>query len=88
MFAVANMHTDCVNALLKCGADVNATAKDGGTALMLAASSDATEIVQALLSKGANAKEHFTQDGKTALMLATERGHLEIAELLRAAGAE
>jgi ankyrin repeat protein len=88
MFAVTNIHTDTVNLLLDHGADVNATANDGSTALMLAASCGANDIVRALLSKGAYVTGKFTTNGKTALMLAKEKGYTEIAELLREAGAE
>jgi ankyrin repeat protein len=65
---------------------VNATANDGGTALMLAASSGEIEIVRALLSKGADVSGRFTQTGKTALILAREKDYIDIAELLQAAG--
>ena len=85
MFAVTNMHTDTAKALLDHGADVNLMANDGSTALILAASSGATEIVRDLLSKGADVLAKLTQTGKTALMLAKEKGYTEIVELLQAA---
>lgn len=53
MFAVTNIHTETVKALLEHGADVNVTAQEGSTALLLAASSGDSEIVRTLLSKGA-----------------------------------
>jgi ankyrin repeat protein len=68
--------------LLKHGADVNATANDGATALMLAASSGEIESVRALLRSGADLSGRYAQNGKTALMLAKENNHAEILELL------
>jgi ankyrin repeat protein len=49
MFAATNIHTDSAKALLEHGADVNVTANDGSTALMLAASSGDSESVRDLL---------------------------------------
>jgi ankyrin repeat protein len=88
MFAVTNIQTDSVNLLLDHGADVNATANDGCTALMLAASSGDSEIVRGLLSKDAYVSGKFTATGKTVLMLAREKDYTEIVKLLQAAGAE
>ena len=88
MFAVTNMHTDTAKALLGKGADVNVKARDGSTALMLAASSGDREIVRELLSKGADVSARFTETGKTALMLAKEKGYTDIVQLLEAAGAK
>jgi ankyrin repeat protein len=67
---------------------VIAKANDGSTALMLAASSGDREIVQELLSKGAEVSAKFTQTGKTALMLAKEKGYDDIVQLLETAGAK
>ncbi len=47
-----------------------------------------SEIVRALLGKGAYVSGKFTETGKTALMLAREKDYTEIAKLLEAAGAE
>ena len=38
MFAAQNGHVDCLHELITSGAEVNIQQKDGGTALMLAAS--------------------------------------------------
>ena len=46
-----------------------------------------SEIVQALLAKGAKVNEK-NKDGKTALRIAEENGHTEIVELLKKAGAK
>jgi ankyrin repeat protein len=53
---------------------------------MYAAGEGHTEIVKALLAKGANpnAKD---MDGGTALMRATKRGHTKVANLLKKHGA-
>jgi ankyrin repeat protein len=74
--------------LLDHGADVNATANDGGTALMLAASAGDNDIVRALLSKGAYVTGKFTATGKSALMLAKEKNYTDITKLLQEAGAK
>ena len=65
--AASKGDTDKVQALLAKGADVNAKAYNGYTALMSAAWGGHTDIVQALLAKGAdvNAKQ---KNGSTALM--------------------
>jgi len=82
-----------VQALLAKGADVNAKANDGQTALMVASSHeqgfgllDHPNIVPALLAQGAdvNAKD---RTGQTALMHASYSGHLDIVRALLAKGA-
>jgi len=57
--------TTC-SVLLHAGADVNAAAKDGTTALMKAAGNAKADVVAYLLSKGANATLKDST-GKTAL---------------------
>jgi ankyrin repeat protein len=74
--------------LLEHGADVNVTANDGSTALILAASSGDSEIVRNLKSRGADVSAKLTQTGKTALMLAKEKGYGEIVQLLETAAAK
>lgn len=51
MFAAINRETSCGKELLENGADINAKANDGGTALMFAASEGDADLVRALLSK-------------------------------------
>ncbi len=56
--------------LIAYGANINAAAKDGTTALMKAAQNDKADVVEYLLSKGANPALKDT-NGKTALDYAT-----------------
>ena len=77
-------HRDLVQALLAKGADANAKANDGVTALMLASRQGHREVVQALLARGAdvNAKAN---DGRTALTVARDA---DVRALLVQAGAK
>ena len=85
MDAARKGDTAVVQELLDAGANVNATDKHGGTAVMMAAVNGHTDTVQVLLDAGAdiNMKHGF---GKSAKMLAAEKGHSEVVELLEAAG--
>ena len=76
-----------VKFLIAKGADVNAKALIGETALMMASGKGHKEVVELLLAKGADVNAKRT-DGATALMMATEKGHKEIRELLIKAGAK
>lgn len=60
---------------------------DGSTALSLAAKYGMTEVVEFLLSKGANVSSK-DEMGRTPLILAVEFGHAEIAGVLIAKGAD
>ncbi len=75
-----------VKTLLDKGADVNAKAPTGVTALMMASQSGHVDVVRALLAAKAdvNAK---TPIGDTALLLASQQGHAEVVKLLTASGA-
>lgn len=85
-------------ALLQKGADVNASNRNGETALILAATQYDPEAVQLLLQKGANVNAK-TKSGRTALMQAIDapkefdnQNHVvyspRIAKLLISAGAD
>ena len=82
-----------MKALLKSGADVNATTCESAyyhpgnsTALMFAAAEAHTETVKVLLANGANA-EAKNKGGETALLLAQRAGSREIAQILNRAKA-
>jgi len=65
-----------VKVLLAKGADVNAKANNGATALIMASQNGHLEVVKALLAKGAdvNAKAN----GWTALRIASHQGHSDM----------
>ena len=79
--------TEKVQALLAKGADVNAKANNGATALIAAAWGGHSDTVQALLAKGADVKAK-TNGGGTALMMAIKEGHKEIVRILMEAKAK
>ena len=59
----------------------------GGTALMFAAETGQTNIVNALIARGAGVNDR-NDKGYTALMLAVQKDHLDAAKALIAAGAD
>jgi len=75
-----------VNFLIKCGADVNGKDSGGTTALHLAASSNARDIVLLLLDHGAEVNTPDI-DGDTPLHNAAAKGHRNLVELLISRGA-
>lgn len=64
--AAENGNAKIAKTLLAAGADANKTAKGGWTPLMNAAKFDRTEMVDLLLSAGANIKAKYVRSGKTA----------------------
>lgn len=70
-----------VRAFLEKGADVNAAADNGATALHWAAAKGNVEIVRVLLKAGADVARPDSK-GLTALTLAENKGHAEVAELI------
>lgn len=76
-----------VTALLKAGANVNAKAVEGLTALMVASNSGHAAIVKLLLANGSDVNAATTPRGYTPLMFATENGNLEVMRALINAGA-
>jgi ankyrin repeat protein len=84
---------DTVKFLLDLGVDVNASDKEGWTALLLAAEKGHPSVVRVLLDRGANINAKcvcpdWLDGGWTALMIATKLGHDEIVQLLLDKGAE
>ena len=77
-----------ISALLDRGVDVNASDKDGVTALMVASFNGHSEAVNLLLSKRADVNAKTSDYGQTALRLASQHGHIEIVKLLLAAHAD
>ena len=88
MFAAMCGHDDILNALINVGADVNAAEnKYGITALMFAAGhwragGDSSNMVNALLDVGANAKA-IDIDGRTALDIARNNPGIEDPDTLK-----
>ena len=76
-------HAGAVSALVRLGADLDATDSGGGwTALMVAAYRGQVGIARALLAGGAD-RTLRRPDGKTALEMAEAEGEAEVATLLR-----
>jgi len=83
-YAASGGSARCVKALLAKGADPNATASNGPTALFEAASlgtSESAEIVRLLLAAGADPSVK-SNTGKIALDLALNHGDVEAVKLL------
>jgi len=75
-----------VAALVRSGADVNATTASGATPLLEAASNGRADVARMLLEAGADADARHRELG-TALDVAERAGRRELATLLRAHGA-
>lgn len=80
-------HAAAMRLLSAKGANVNATAADGSTAIMYAAANDDLELVRALIKAGANVKLK-SQLGTSALTEASIIGSAPIVEALLKAGAD
>ncbi|HEX6980563.1 MAG TPA: ankyrin repeat domain-containing protein [Alphaproteobacteria bacterium] len=77
---------DSVMRLLDAGADPDARASGGETALMAAAARGAVDIMEILVARGADVNA-TTDAGNTALMLAAARGRTEALRFLLVHGA-
>jgi ankyrin repeat protein len=71
-----------VRALIKQGAEVNAPHGDGMTALHWAASHGDADLVQTLLTAGANVKAQARINAYTPLFLASQHGHADVVDRL------
>jgi serine/threonine protein kinase len=86
--AAANGEASKVEAALRGGADVNASDKNGETALMKAAAAGHAAVVKALLDRPSRASVHDKdRGGETALMKAAVNGNLGIVKELLSHGA-
>lgn len=83
--AIYDDDLELVHILLSLGAQIEALDQNDDTALIAAAASGATKIVEALLTHGADI--NHIGPGKTALALASEEGHISLVKRLLAAGA-
>ena len=79
---------DALRALLKQGADVNASQGDGTTALHWAAMKGDAEMVQMLVTAGANLRATTRLGAYVPLYLAAKGGHSAAVASLLAAGAD
>jgi len=75
-----------VQALLKAGADVHASTKEGVTALITASFESSADIVKMLLAAGADI-DAANRKGSTSLMMASSNGDEHIVHILLEAGA-
>lgn len=71
-----------LQSLLKKGVDVNAKGTNGETALWMAAGAGHTEIVEALLERGADVNVKDKAYGATALYMAAQEGHTNAVKVL------
>ena len=69
------------------GANINAVAEDGNSALHLAVETGVLQPVEILLAKGADIRLG-NANGKTPLHIAAERGSLDIVKILLMRGAD
>jgi ankyrin repeat protein len=86
--AVEGGNPEVVAAVLKAGADPNAVAETGMTALMMAAFFGKPVIVEILLQHGARKDLIEERHKNTALLIAVRKGHAEVVKVLLRAGAD
>ena len=86
MSAATTNSVETIKVLLDRGADIDARANDGKTALILAAFLGRSGAVEILLERGADVNA-ADNGGRTALSLAKDFGRSNIVEMLMNAGA-
>jgi len=72
LYAARDGCSECVDALISAGADVNFPTPDGVTTLMLALDNDHNDVAKLLLARGANPRV-WDWWGRTALYIAIDR---------------
>ena len=85
--SAAGSHKDCVELLLKNGADANRLDEQSETPLMVAAANNSPSCLSVLLNNQATVNAR-NLGGKTAIMLAAEKGHYACVETLLKENAE
>lgn len=85
--ASMNGHTDCVEALINAGANVEAQNVRGNTALIGAAFGGHDKIVELLLQAGADVNLPNKRNETPLLLACGQKGHISCVELLIKAGA-
>ena len=81
-------NTEILSLLINAKASLNELDDEGHTALMLAACNNYPEIVQLLLSAGADTNIQTTSNGETALIIAANNNYANIVKLLVDANAD
>lgn len=87
IIAAAHGHAAAVRHLLAAGANVDAVAESGVTALMFAAASNHVEVMKVLIDEGKADLEHRHTNGGTALLEASTGGAVDAMRLLIEKGA-
>jgi len=87
MLAADKGYLDCLEVLLKHGADVNAVSAGGCTALMPAAIEGHVDCLEVLVKHGADVNV-AANNGDTALILTAIEGHVDCVEVLVKHGAD
>src|SRR6185295_1850505 len=72
LYAARDGCSDCADALIAAGADVNFPTPDGVTALMLALDNDHNDVAKLLMARGANPRL-WDWWGRTALYIVIDR---------------
>ena len=88
ILAASKCDTSTVKTWIASGSKVNTTDEHGNTILMYAVEVNCTELVDYLLSLGANVNAKVKHGGGTPLMTASFKGHVALVRKLLVAGAD